>query len=413
MSVGTKQKAMLSGAAQNILASIIYLAALQLLIYPLLGRTMPADEYGRVLLLMGFCNIFAVVYGTALYNTRLVTNLNYEKKQLNGDFNPLFMIACLCNVATIFAVTYIFDDAFSTVDTALVAMLSIMEMFRNYYAVRYTLALDFKKILMQNVWYCIGAILGVLLYSQLHTHWIIPFMMGTLAACIYNIVHAEIKQDKLMWTPIVKNTIGVYIFLMLSLLLSNITSYLDRLVLYPFMGGSDVAIYTTAVFFGKSLSIFLNPLTNVLMAYFAKKDSISLSSFVKQAVLFLAMGVAFFLFTLTGVAEWATGILYPTLIAGAIPYMTVGNLSAIILGVSIMMQPAVMKFCKAKWQPIIQGVNIAIAFGLGILWLKDYGLIGFCWASVLAGAIKVGMLLIVGIMSFRKDKNKEKPMVVE
>ncbi|MEF9989250.1 MAG: hypothetical protein RR716_01885 [Christensenellaceae bacterium] len=398
------RKKFASNTVINVLGMVVYTAAQQLLIYPILAKSMASDGYGRVLLLMGFCNICSIMFGTALHNARLVVDIDYRKKGYNGDFAPLFVIACILDCIAVFGATYFFDSSFNGTETSLLCILSIFETFRFYYSVKYMLALDFKKMFLQNLFYAIGAVIGIIIFSVFHTSWLVPFMCSALTACIYTVFSAKIKEERFVWTPQVKKTLKVYLSFMITLFLGNAVSYLDRLVLYPLMGGTDVAVYSTAVFFGKSIGIFLLPLSNVLLAYFAKRESIGRGTFVKLALLFIGVGMAFYLLTLTGIAEWVTGILYPTLIQGAVPYIMVGNLAAIILGVSIMMQPAVMRFCNARWQPIIQGVNIALSLGLGVIWLQSYGLMGFCVATVVANLVKVIMMFVVGTISLKTQK---------
>ncbi|MEG0585805.1 MAG: hypothetical protein RR504_05400 [Christensenellaceae bacterium] len=371
---------------------------------------MSAESYGRVLLLMAICNISSIVFGTALNNARLVVNIDYQKKGLRGDFNPIFSVACVCNVAVVCVTLLLMNDRFSWAETIALSALSVLEMVRNYYAVKYMLEINFKKVLLQNVCYAVGGIIGLLLLSVFSLSWITPFMTASLFACVYTMFTVNIKEEKFAITPMFKNTMRVYGLLMITLLLSNVTSYLDRMVLYPFMGGEDVAIYTTAVFFGKSIFVLMAPIANVLLSYYARREKIAVKMFLKQTLIFVIVGVVFYVLTLTGVAKWVTGILYPTLVEGALPYIAIGNMAAIILVVASMLQPAVLKFCSTRWQPIIQGIHIALSFGLGLLLLIPYGLIGFCAAAVIANVVKLIMLFVVGLFTLKK---KESTAVLE
>ena len=102
-------------------------------------------------------------------------------------------------------------------------------------------------------------------------------------------------------------------------------------------------------------------------------------------------------------AKPITGLLYPTLIDQAVHYIPIANLSAIVLVAAGIIQPAVLKFCKTSYQPIVQIIHLIAYIGLGTTMVQKFGLFGFCIAVLIANSVKVMMLLIIGHFSLRNN----------
>lgn len=397
----TGRKRFVGDVTLNIFASLLSTALLKLLIEPYLSRTMSADAYGQVLLLIGFCNIFAAVFGNCLNNVRLITDTAYKKKKIIGDFNFLFLILAVLNVVCVYIALYFFNDA-DTSSFGGIAIISLLGMFKAYYSVEYRLLINFKKILLQTIFYCIGGIIGFLIYLNFNTSWMVTYILAESAACIYTLFTTSLLKESFKITELFKSTTTKYALLMLTGFMNSVIAYLDRIFLYPVLGGAEVAIYSTAAFFGKSLSIVMTPMSGVILSYYAKQDIIKRSTFLKQTGMILLASGIFYALSLTGIATWITDSLYPTLITEAQPYIWIANLSSIILISCTLIQPAILKYADTKYQPIIQGIHIFLYFTLGGLFARAWGLFGFCVAALLANIIKFLMLFFVGLFTLSR-----------
>ena len=69
-------------------------------------------------------------------------------------------------------------------------------------------------------------------------------------------------------------TLIKYIILIFTGLSTTLSTYLDRLIIYPLLGGDAVTVYTVASFFGKSLGIVMTPIAGVLLGYYAQRNFI-------------------------------------------------------------------------------------------------------------------------------------------
>ena len=66
--------------AVNILASVIYTFARQIVVFPLLAARLPEDTYGTLLTVTGLVNVCTALVGNSLNNIRLVQNSQYEER---------------------------------------------------------------------------------------------------------------------------------------------------------------------------------------------------------------------------------------------------------------------------------------------------------------------------------------------
>jgi O-antigen/teichoic acid export membrane protein len=401
----TGKKKFIGDVGLNILASLIMTGVLQLVIYPFFGREMPGEAYGTLQLMMGIANMFGTVFGGSINNVRLVRQLEYDKAGVTGDFNPLFLISLALNVTGTFAMISIVEPAYGLAGKLAVCLISLLVTFRIYYMVEYRIHLNFKRILLMNLVYVGGGLAGLWL-SRRTGSWQISFITAEVAAFCFLMATTRLYKERYRFTGKLRGTAQLFAVLAVVALLNNAIVYLDRLLLYPLFGGNDVAVYTTASFFGKSLALVMAPVAGVLLSYYAKRERLSARLFGIQAVLVSAACAVFFFVSASGMGRWATGLLYPTLIDQALPYLALANLAAIIKVGSEMLLPSILKFCHMAWQIVIYGIHLALYLALGIAFAKNGGLLWFCHAALIANAIKYIMVVMIGAFVFRRQEKR-------
>jgi hypothetical protein len=105
--------------------------------------------------------------------------------------------------------------------------------------------------------------------------------------------------------------------------------------------------------------------------------------------------VVFTLFSIV-LSPWLTGIFYPTLVDSARPYIFIANLAAIVSVSTGLIRPAVLKFAPTSWQLPISIVYGIIYFGFGYIALTQWGLMGFCYAILVANVLNFVILYLAG-----------------
>ena len=383
--------------AINILASVIYTFARQIVVFPLLAARLSDGDYGTLLTVVGLANVCTALVGGTLNNIRLVQNSRYEEQGLAGDFLPICAVGGVGSVVFSAVLWRVFGYSWLTA-LLLTAFILVSNLY-HYASAFFRLELNFRRILKVNVLMSLAYIAATPLFAT-ELLWPAVFFVGEAAGLAYTAVTTPALREPMAVTPLMGETGKKMVVLMLSNLVSNLLMYADRMILYPILGAESVAYYSTAAFFGKSAGIVMTPIAAVLLGYFSQKNfraSRKLFALVNGASL-LCLSV--FLGGCILVGPWFTKLLYPTLYDGALPYLLLANLGAVISIAGSMAQPMVPKCCSTKWLLAIQLLYTAAYLFSALWWMPAHGLLGFCWATILANTVRLLAFYAVGWWKF-------------
>lgn len=385
----------------NIAATVLGTAVLQIMVYPILARWTESDVYGEILTIMGIANILVTSIGGGLNNTRLIQEEKYGDRYV-GDFNKLlgyYNIVGTC----IFSLLMISMFELTISNLVVISLYVFLGIIRGYGSVAYRLKINYVANFKMNVFLSVGYVVGIILI-KITNIWAFPFCLAEFLGICYLYKTSSLHKEGFKKTALWSNTSKILIVLIINTVISNIVTYLDRLVLYPMLGGEQVSIFTVSSFVGKSIGILITPISGVLLSYYAQKNFRMTIRKYWLINLVLITGSTFLGGIALILAPWFTGILYPTLIEASLPYITIANTAALIGVLSNVISPAILKFANINWQLIIQVIYIALYFGLGIVFLNKGGLYGFCIANMLANAVRVCIFLVVGNIGVKKQE---------
>lgn len=382
----------------NILASLVITAVTQIMVYPWLAREYDAVLYGVILTIMGVGNTLVTTVGVSLNNTRLLMVSDYEEAGQLGDFLPLLNALNLVSMVLFFTYIRNVNSNINNLTVVLLLVYIVLGNARGYGMVAYRLILNFRKNLICSIFVAMGNISGVLLvvFLQQKALWPIIFVLGEGFGITILLINTSIFNEPLKRTTLFSKTSGKLSILLATTLIGNLLIYLDRILLLPILGGEAVSTYTTASFFGKCLGLLLTPMAGVLLSYYAQGDyAMTKKKFRGINVTVLLFAILFFLVSLLLSAP-LTGLLYPTLIAAAKPFLMIANITMIIASVGNMTQPAVLKYAPTWFQIVIQLVYCIIYVGGGYIGSVKNGLQGFAIAALLAALFRLFMLYGIG-----------------
>lgn len=386
----------------NIIGSLILTIAVQALAYPFLAQNLTIKEYGIILTVMGIINTVGVSLGNSLNNTRILTQSNYDKKALTGDYNVIFIFIILLGMFITGLLSFAVLNKF---DTTIIGckVITVLIIFRSYYSVGYRLIINYKKMLFSNLWGAVGYLIGIIftIYTGV---WVFTFIFGELLACIYVYITSHVVNEELTITPLIKSSLKKYSYIMSASFISNSMIYLDRFFIYPVLGADQVSLYTVASFLGKTAGILLNPIAGVLLTYYVRDKSLTVKQFsIRTGIFTLFSLLIFILIMCIGIP--ITGLFYPTIIKSAVPYFYVANLASVLLILGNTIQPTLLTYCNTKWHLIIQISYFLIYTVLGYIGLIENGLIGFCYAVLISNSFRIISMLMVIFGTLYKRNN--------
>lgn len=387
----------------SILASIIGTFVIQMIAYPYLSRIMTSEEYGLLLTIIGIINTVGVSLGNSLNNTRILMQKEYEENELIGDYNLLFILSLVIGSVIITIITLVVYKEFNVIIIAYI-ITSALLLFRAYHSVSFRIFIDYRKNLMCSIYGAIGCLAGLLI-THFTGVWIFTFMLSELFSCIYIIFKAKTVKEGLYKTKLFKKSINKYSYILSAAILATSMTYMDRFFIFPILGSEKVAIYNVASFLGKTLGIVMIPISGVLLTYYAKESRLTLKKFYSRITIFTIIASVFYI-SILAIGIPISKLLYPTLIEEATPYFVIANLSAIVFILGNTIQPTLLRFCSAKWQPILQSIYLVSYLLLGYLGMNISGLIGFCYAVLISNVVKIILMLLITTITLYK-RNKE------
>ena len=98
----------------------------------------------------------------------------------------------------------------------------------------------------------------------------IAILMPELLSILYSVLKSDILEMGINRTIEFKGTIKTFLQFSLISILTNCMAYYDRLLIYPMLGASAVAVYYSTSTISKLVALITNPISSVILAWVAK-----------------------------------------------------------------------------------------------------------------------------------------------
>lgn len=369
----------------SILATFLSTGTMQLVVLPQLSRYLSAADYGVMLIATGFMNILINAFGNNLCNSRLRQEGKYTNKGVTGDYQiMLIATACMSLIGVGVFNIFLKEDLLSLVLP--LVLITITGVCKAYYLVTYRLSINYKKNMIANIFSCAGYCLGGFLLVK-YCKWPWVFLPANILTLIYISFSSTIIREPIRKTVLFSDSSKVTLTLLIGGLIGNVTTYLDRFIIYPTLGSESVSTYATAAWFSKSILIVIAPITSVLLSYItAGKLKLNRKKYNYICLLLLA-GV----FVCWGgailIAPTITGWMYPTLIDQARPYITFVSLSVTMGIMGNFLAIMVFAYAPVIWQTIIPIIKVLLYLILGVIMVKQSGIMGMIIAVFAANLV--------------------------
>ncbi len=385
------KKKILSDVVFNIAASLIPMFALQFIILPLIASRVDSNIYGQLLSLVAFMNLSGGTLGNILNNSKLINYKKYHELKINGDYTIYTRIFLILNFLLMIFGIWFYGNSLDTIGVVTLIIASLLLLIKGYARVEFRLNLNFKNILLESIFLLIGYLIGLLLFL-FSGYWQFIYLCGFASSITFIYKKTNILKEPPVKTSLFKQTSNQIITLLISGLLLSLGTYVDKLLLYPLLGGLAVSIYYTATILGKSISLLIQPITGVLLSYFAQLKRFDVKNFYVLFGISIIIGsVGYGIIVL--VSEPLLKLLYPKYVDEAMKYIYITTLSTIIIIITNIINSVVLKFCNVKWQFIINGIYMLAYILTSTILLKQYGLMGFCNGILIASIVKLVVML--------------------
>ena len=385
----------------NLIGTGLPLIALQLIVYPIVARTIDAEAYGRMQSLVSFIFLISGTAGGALSTTRLIHEYDYEEHERTGDFSVLNLYSLFAVAVITPVVIGLYLGEADVYELLLITIVSVLNYAEMYYEVGFRLQLNYKKIFFNKLIGAIGYLLGYLFF-RLFMDWHYIFICAYFAQTVYCICNTELIHEPLIRTTVFRETAKSYGNITLSSAFNKSLTYFDKLLLYPLLGGEAVSVYYAANIFGKLVLQILEPITNVVLSYLSKEKKVARSIWGLTIMIGGSFCFIMYLFCLI-VSRFILEILYPQWVDAAMKLIPISTLSLCVSSFVNIINPLALKSVKTNRQIAISGGGLIVYIALALGFYKPYGLMGCCIA--LLGSYTVKLILIL-LFCFVIDPNR-------
>ena len=394
-----EKKKILGNTVYTMGGNLVMNGVLQLAVYPLLHRMMGSEELGTLLFVMGLVAILCPSIGQSLNTSRLV--LRREAAVTNGDYDWLLLIFGAIGSAAALLIAVSRSAVQDLPAAILTTALILATLFRYYGDVEYRLSLYYKQYLIYYLVLTAGYLLGFVLY-RVTGSWYLIFLTGEVLALLYVGITGSIFRNFWKRSAFFSLAFQRGSFLLLSYLVTNLTLNIDRLALNFLIDGTAVTQYYVVSLIGKTMVLLVAPINTILISYLTKRqERLNLGQFLKFVLAGLAVSGLFFLAAEIGTPIFVK-LFYPGLYTSVRPLITIVNLSQVLGLYSAYLFIIVLTFTKESWQLELQLLHLAIIAALVLSATGRWGILGFSLAVLGANAIRVILVILLGILKSRK-----------
>jgi O-antigen/teichoic acid export membrane protein len=384
----------------NIIASIMPVFILQFILLPIVAQKYDEFSYGLMLTLLSLVTLSVQSLSVSLTNSRLLLNHKYSDENLSGDFNIILLAYTIINIIVLSIGTFLYEGKINIVNIILILFISVIQLFRRYLLVSFRIDINYKGILLSNSILVVGYIIGMLvfMYSKI---WQSIYIFGELFSLVYVVKKTNLYKEPIRITKLFKGTIKHSVVILGASFLGTANSHIDRLLLYPMLGAKMVTIYYVSTLFGKTISMLVGPINNVILTYISKMRKFEIDSFKIMLTVASAFGLISY-FVIVIISESVLQIIYPDYVDAAMKLIYITTLTSIVMMLSTVINPVVLKFCNITWQVWINLINIIVYIVLTYILVGLYGIYGFCYAALISSLVKLLMLIYVYISNHKK-----------
>src|SRR5690625_3190737 len=336
--------------ALNIIAVMLPIAVLQFISLPYIGNLIGAESYGEIVFLISVFTLISFPFGNVLNNVRLLANEKYEEKEITGDFN--FLILCSIIIGSITFLIYSTQNNFiDIIDTFLIIIIIILTITKEYFIVSFRLILNFKNIVLNNVFLAIGYLVGTFVFTLVN-YWEFIYIIGLIFSNIFIYRRSKLVKEGFKKTVFFKDTLKDSFYLYSAGLVKNLVTHADKLLLFPLLGPHNVAVYYSSSIIGKMISMFVNPANTVVLSYLVKtRKKVRMAYYL---IIAFILGFIFYLLILL-IGPLFLKVLYNSWYLESVKLYKYTAATSIISVIAGLFQPFNMRFNNLKWQLYING----------------------------------------------------------
>lgn len=382
----------------NIVSVMLPILILQLISFPLIEQRFGASSFGEALFLISVFTLISFPIGNVINNVKLLTHRKYEEQNIQGDFG--LIIAVFIGFAVM--IYFMFSNAFQveTNHLYLIAII-ILSILKEYFIVAFRIELNYTAILMNNLFLALGYLIGTYLF-YVWGNWELIYILGLVASLLYIYSKIGFRYESYNRTKNFKSTFKDVTLLYFSVIIKNILSHADRILMLPILGPANVAIYYTSSILGKVGSTVVNPISTVILSYLVKEDKNKKKKLISQFITVALLSILFY-FLIVNITPIFLKFFYHDLYDSAIVLIPITTAIAIVNTLSSLMHPYNLRFNKLHFQMLINVIYVIFYFVTVLILTRKYLLMGFAIGVLISAVFNLFLQVIIYLRYSSKE----------
>lgn len=384
---------------------------LQFIVLPFIARQLSSEDNGLFLTLFNAIRLFVSLLIVPLSNIRLLKKKEcVAEPQLEKEFNFLFLLGTsISGVCVLLLGMFYYEWTFSTFEMMRLLAVLLLLAAHDYFAIAFRINITYKSILIDNLMIVFGYLLGLLLMLKFG-YWELVFISGYTCGLGYTLTRTTLwlKGIKLFAQ---KRVVSKYCQLSVSSGLNNATTYCDKMLIYPLIGGYSVSVYNAAAVVSKMMSLVSVPLCNVLLSYIVDTDTITISKKKRKMITLFAIGGSFVIYGMFyAVSVIFCRILYPQYFEVALQFIPIILLAILFETYAGLLKVYLLRFERTILQVITSSIKIVL-YLVCVLILNvmfKFGLLGFCLSILIANSVHCFIVALLFLNNLKKQNGGRK-----
>lgn len=359
----------------------IYMIAQQLILMPLMAQIFPETEFSKIVV---YISIFAIITNTLGSELGIVRQVKKEENEKSFIYNKMLLqLLPIVLVISIIALTIV---RFNILEIILLTITIILGNVRLYAAAYFRLNKNFKYIVIQNTLYLIGIAIGIGITYTTKLIWL-PMLLAELICLIFNLWKTDIKNVK-----IEKEDKNIEIwktfkdFSFISFLV-NMTTYFDKIIIYPILGDNAISIYYATSSMSKIIALTINPLHGVILSWLKGNDE-NFKKKVVRLTLKANIPILVIVFIITIPLTYiAVSLLYPQYLESSLVLILPVSIAVAFNAVATIAKAILLKYVESKKLVRAYLIYIVSLIIIAIVMSNLYGLVGFAYSIAISKII--------------------------
>lgn len=400
----SKYKNFASDMILNMIGFGIYIISQQIILLPILDKIVSEDIYANIVLYISILNVVCNTTGGELGNVRLVRDSEYKSKNIIGDFTRILVV--LSPIISIIVFPIFIYLKYSIIGSLLFTITILFANIRLYATCFYRLKQTYKKVIIQNLLYLIGILIGLGIFAISKNIYVLLFV-PELISVFYALKNSDILEMKLTKTKEMFATVKKFFQLGFVSFLTNLMNYFDRFLIYPMFGAASIAMYYAVNSMAKVANLITNPMSNVILSWVSNASDKSSKRKILKMTLLSNIPVIILVTLLTIPCSYiALWILYHEYIYSkeAIILIIPISITTAFGTASALIKSVLLKYCNTNKLVITYIAYFSVFAGLAYCLSKTFGILGFTIANLVSQII-LWILFIVLLLTVKDKEN--------